>query len=70
MASFTAAERRGLAAALAAGRTLTCPACGTPVDRRDVKPPRAVSYVRRRVWLLCPGCRRSGAVDVREGERP
>ncbi|HUG39180.1 MAG TPA: hypothetical protein VMM12_01780 [Longimicrobiales bacterium] len=70
MGSFTADERRRIEAALAAGREPLCPACGGVLDRRRVRPAASVSYVRRREWLLCPGCRRSGAVDVREGERP
>lgn len=68
--SFTAEERRRLAAALAAGTAPTCPSCDVELDRRDVRPPASVSYVRSRVWLLCPECRRTGAVDVREGGRP
>lgn len=70
MSSFSAAERRALAAALASGAEPACPSCGTRLDPREVRPPGSVSYVRRRVWLLCPTCRRSGAVDVREGGRP
>ena len=70
MASFTAAERRALTAALAAGEAPVCPGCETRLDAREVERPRSVSYVRRRVWLLCPACRRSGAVDVSEGGQP
>lgn len=70
MASFTAAERRRLAAELAAGREPVCPSCGTRLAPQDVQRPESVSYVRRRVWLLCPACRRTGAVDVKEAGRP
>jgi uncharacterized protein with PIN domain len=61
--SFDAAERRALAAALAAGQPLRCPACNAEVVARPVETPRAVAYVRRRVLVICPGCRRSGAID-------
>jgi hypothetical protein len=33
-----------------------------------VTPGRQVSYVRHRMMVVCPGCRRSAAVDVRERE--
>lgn len=64
--AFTAAERAALARTLAEGKEPTCPACGTPLSQRPVPASRQVSYVRRRVWLLCPACTRTGAVDVRE----
>ncbi|MDX1674657.1 MAG: hypothetical protein R3314_07685 [Longimicrobiales bacterium] len=64
MPSFTAEERRVLAAALAGGAPLECPACGGDLSRREVSRPREVSYVRHRVWLLCPECHRSGAIDL------
>ena len=73
MAAYTAAERKRLEGALAAGGTPACPACGAAVDVRDVPRPKAVSYVRRRVWILCPSCGRTGAVEkggVRGGGRP
>lgn len=70
MASFSAAERRRLAEAVAEGREPPCPACGGKLDRREVTPPATVSYVRHRIWLLCPTCRRSAAVDLRAGGRP
>lgn len=70
MASYTAEERRALARALASAPAddapLTCPACGGAVNRQRVPRPEEVAYVRRRVWLLCSGCRRSGAVDLPE----
>lgn len=63
---FTAAERRALEEALAAGESPVCPACGEALTRRAVPASKQVSYVRRRVWLLCPSCKRTGAVDVRD----
>lgn len=73
MAAFSAAERRALERAVAAGEALRCPACGAELSRREVPPSRQLSYVRRRVWLLCPACKRTGAVEappVRGDERP
>lgn len=67
MGSFNARERQALARALAAGDTLECPACGGEVTRQKVRRPEEVAYVRKRVWLLCSGCRRSGAVDRPNG---
>lgn len=72
MGAFSARERKALAQALrGAGEAgsagvLECPACGSELSRREVPPSKQVSYVRRRVWLLCPGCKRTGAVDVRD----
>lgn len=65
MAAFTAAERRDLARALAAGGTPRCPACDIELSQRRVPPSKQVAYVRRRTWLLCPECGRTGAVDAR-----
>jgi hypothetical protein len=70
MGSYSAAERRTLAEILAAGDAPSCPVCGTGLAVREVEPPRQVSYVRRRVWLLCPGCKRTAALDVRGGGPP
>jgi hypothetical protein len=60
---YDAAERRALQAALQAGTPLICPACGAPLAVSDVPQPAAVSYVRRRVWVLCTGCRRTASLD-------
>lgn len=68
--AFTAAERSALGRALARGETPDCPACGASLSQRPVTPSQQVSYVRRRVWLLCPSCRRTGAVDVRPENGP
>lgn len=68
MLSFSARERRHLAAALAEGRPLTCPSCGGEVTRQPVPRPEEVAYVRRRVWLLCGACKRGAAVDLPTGD--
>jgi hypothetical protein len=62
---FTAEQRRAIAAALVTDSAATCPACGATLTRQDVPPTPGVAYVRHRVWVLCPGCRRSASVDVK-----
>lgn len=64
--AFTAGERKVLEQALGRGEDPPCPACGGTLSHRAVPPSRQVSYVRRRVWVLCPSCKRTGAVDVRQ----
>jgi hypothetical protein len=64
MQQFTAEDRRRLVAGLRAGREPSCPACGADLKRSPVQRPDGVSYVRHRVWLVCPACKRSAAVDV------
>ena len=62
---YTREERRSLEDALKRGAALTCPACGARVNAQPVPAPPAVSYVRHRVWIVCPECKRSAAVDRR-----
>ena len=54
--AYSAEERRRLAAAWRAGDPVSCPRCGIPLQARSVPRPDAVSYVRTRSWLTCPGC--------------
>lgn len=61
---YDAAARRALAERIAAGGPTVCPVCDAPVSMTEVRPPHGVPYVRRRVWALCTGCRRTAAVDV------
>lgn len=62
---FDAGTRRDLEHALSAGRPLTCPHCGIALSRQDVEPTPEVAYVRRRVWVICPQCRRTAGLDHR-----
>jgi hypothetical protein len=64
---YTADQRRTIERAIAAGQPLHCPACTATLSAIDVPASRQVSYVRRRVWLICPDCRRSVAVDAVDG---
>lgn len=62
-ANYTREEERELMRAVHAGRDPACPRCDVPLDRREVPPRPEVSYVRRRLWLVCPECGRSAVVD-------
>jgi hypothetical protein len=64
--SFTAAERRRLAAALGRGEPLACPHCNVPLTSQPVTPDPRVPYVRHRLLVLCPRCRRSASLDQPE----
>lgn len=61
---FTAAERHALENALRQNRPLRCPHCAVELSRQTVERPHAVSYVRHRLWVLCPHCRRTAALDA------
>lgn len=63
---YTDTEIHHLEAALAGGSELCCPRCDAPLDRWPVPPRRDVSYVRDRLWLVCPECRRTVVLDRRE----
>jgi hypothetical protein len=67
MGTYSAAERRTLGQAISAGLAPECPACRTPVVVRAVERPEEVAYVRHRVWILCPACKRTAAVDADAG---
>lgn len=64
-ANYDTAERQKLAEALRGGEPLVCPRCGAAVARSPVAGRAALPYVRRREWLICTGCKRSVAVDVK-----
>ena len=63
---FTRDQLAKLGEAVRAGRPPSCPACGAKLDQRSVPPREDVSYVRDRVWLVCPSCHRSTVLDRRE----
>jgi uncharacterized protein with PIN domain len=63
--AYDAAQRRLLESALRQGAPLRCPVCDHKLAEQRVEPPLEVAYVRRRVWVLCPGCRRTAGLDVR-----
>lgn len=65
--AYTHEEIHALGTAMGLGHPLDCPRCSVPLDRRSVPPRRDVSYVRDRLWLVCPSCHRSVVLDRREG---
>jgi hypothetical protein len=65
--AFDAAERRALQQALARGAALECPGCAVPLTQQRVEPVGEVAYVRRRLLVICPVCRRSAGLDVKRG---
>lgn len=62
---YPPAAAAALTRALREGRPLICPDCAVPLDRRPVPPRRDVSYVRDRVWLVCPRCASTVVLDRR-----
>ena len=64
--AFTPDQLTALAHEVRRGGRAVCPECGSAVDQRPVPPRSDVSYVRDRVWLVCPTCHRSGVIDRRD----
>lgn len=62
---FPAEAARALERALHAGEPLDCPDCRVALDQRAVPPRTDVSYVRDRVWLVCPSCHATVVLDRR-----
>jgi hypothetical protein len=63
---YTRSEMAALRQDAGKGRPLACPRCGKGLVSRSVPPDARVSYVRSRVWWMCPGCRRSAVLDARD----
>jgi uncharacterized protein with PIN domain len=61
--AYTAVERRALEDALRDGIPLRCPHCDVQLSAQPVDRSPDVSYVRHRVWVLCPSCRRTASLD-------
>ena len=66
---YSKTERHALEAALKSGGPLDCPACGARVSARSVPAPPEVSYVRHRVWIMCPSCKRTASIDDQKAMR-
>jgi hypothetical protein len=62
---FSAEEERQLANALRGAAPPPCPRCGGALDEWPIPPRSDVSYVRDRIWLVCPACRRTAVLDRR-----
>jgi hypothetical protein len=63
--AFSHEQVRDIARAVRESVRPACPVCHVPLDETAVPPRMDVSYVRDRVWLVCPSCRRSAVVDRR-----
>ena len=68
--SFTPAQRRALAAAAQHGGAIACPVCDVPMAHHAVGAQPELPYVRHRLLLICPRCRRSVSVDLNPGRPP
>jgi hypothetical protein len=63
---FSPHEERALARAVRDGSLAACPRCGGLLDEWPIPPRSDVSYVRDRLWLVCPSCRRTAVIDRRD----
>jgi hypothetical protein len=66
---FSRQHSAAIRASWAAGDPPECPVCSLPLDPAGVPPRGDVAYVRRRVLLVCRGCRKSVAVERRDHGR-
>ncbi len=64
--AFTHDQLATLAEVVRKGGHPVCPECAVALDEQAVPPRSDVSYVRDRVWLVCPSCHRTGVIDRRE----
>ncbi|CAN5634820.1 hypothetical protein BH23GEM10_BH23GEM10_02370 [soil metagenome] len=62
---YDAPTRRALEEDLGHGRPLECPYCHVALGSQDVERTPEIAYVRRRVWVICPQCRRTAGLDRR-----
>ncbi|GEM_PF-271880 len=69
-AQYTAEEQLGIRRAWSATGQASCPRCDVTLHQRAIGGGSfGLGYARRRVWLLCPGCRRSAIFDAARGTR-
>lgn len=69
-AQYTPEEGDAIRAAVAEGRTPTCPRDGATLTKRSIGGGSfGLGYARRREWLLCPTCKRSLIFDQKRGTR-
>lgn len=71
-AQYERAELQGMQAAARDGAAPRCPRCdGQPEMLRKAIGGGSfgLGYQRRRVWFICPGCRRSAMFDLERGTR-
>jgi hypothetical protein len=68
--AYTRQQRQTLRAAVRAGAAVNCPACGEKLAERNAPPRNDIAYVRRRIVLICTGCRRSASFDITVDGQP
>lgn len=69
-AQFEPAEQAQVQGQWAAEERAQCPRCAVAMNRRAIGGGSfGLGYARRRVWLLCPRCRRSVIFDAARGTR-
>jgi hypothetical protein len=61
--SYDAPQRRALETSLRAHEPLMCPVCAVALTTHTVGRPQEVSYVRQRVFVICPQCKRRAGLD-------
>ena len=64
--AFNRDQLATLAVDVRKGELPECPVCAVALDEQAVPPRADVSYVRDRVWLVCPSCHRTAVLDRRE----
>ena len=69
-AAYDAEEERRIRDRFVAGERPVCPRDGAMLTPRDIGGGSfGLGYARRRLWLLCPTCRRSVIFDRERGTR-
>lgn len=69
-AQYAREEQERIQAEWVALGAASCPRCGVSMNHRAIGGGSfGLGYARRRVWLLCPRCRRSAMFDVARGTR-
>jgi hypothetical protein len=69
-AQYEAEEERQVRAQWQATFSARCPRCDLAMHDRAIGGGSfGLGYARRRMWLLCPGCRRSVIFDAGRGTR-
>jgi transposase-like protein len=64
-AQYSAAEQARIREQWIAGGAPQCPYCSVTMNSRRIGGGSfGLGYARRRVWLLCPRCRRSAIFDA------
>jgi len=61
--SYSREERARITDDLRSGTAPVCPVCGARLSVQDVSARIDVPYVRHRVLVICPACRRSASLD-------